>query len=409
MTAHAAGPGWWPTGEDWLVGLTAYYLTSLPIVLGIIFGGEFVRHPLATSDRRERVATVDLLIRFDAHHYRSIATKGYTFDPSKASDVAFFPAYPLLAGGLARATGWPIEVALLAVAHVCLLASFVQLHAYARQRYPAEPLAAQAAVAAFGLFPPTIFFRVAYSEPLFFLLTELTLLAVNRSRWHWAAVFAGAASATRPVGIALMPAVAIAVASAAADRRVLIRRLAWVVPLCVWGLVAYMVYQAFTFGDPFAFAQTQTHWRAVPVADFWQKFGSLIILEPVWNIYNPGSPRYWGQLESHDQILFSFIAANPLYFLAATVVIAYGGWKGWLTRPELVAASGLLLIPYVTKGYDNSMLSAGRFAAVVAPAYLIVGRWVAGVPPILIVNLAVLSGTLAAAYAALFGAGYNFF
>jgi hypothetical protein len=57
------------------------------------------------------------------------------------------------------------------------------------------------------------------------------------------------------------------------------------------------------------------------------------------------------------------------------------GWrKRWLNAYEISLSAGLLLIPYVTRGYDFGMCSQGRFAAVCFPMYLVMGRLLAAMP-----------------------------
>src|SRR5262245_14332193 len=99
-------------------GLLAYYLTSLVAVIGVVFGHEFLELPNDGVARRS-----DLLRSFanwDGAWYLKIQHAGYHYHSRQASDVAFFPAYPLAAGIVARATGWRIDLALLIVSHFCL-------------------------------------------------------------------------------------------------------------------------------------------------------------------------------------------------------------------------------------------------------------------------------------------------
>jgi len=80
--------------DDLLSGFTAYYLTSLPVFLGVLFGVDFPRP--GESRSAPRPDFVSACVHFDAAHYMHIAKEGYTYDPAKRSEVAFFPAYPLL-------------------------------------------------------------------------------------------------------------------------------------------------------------------------------------------------------------------------------------------------------------------------------------------------------------------------
>ena len=100
---------------------------------------------------------------------------------------------------------------------------------------------------------------------------------------------------------------------------------------------------------------------------------------------------------------------NPIYFVGTAALVGAGAWKRWLTRYEILVSVPLLLIPYVTKGFDNGMLSHGRFAAVVFPAYIVVGHLLAKLPREVAISLLALSGFLMGIYAAEYAAGKQFF
>lgn len=120
--------------DDCFAGFTAYYLTSLPVFLGLLLGIDFPR-------RGEDLAVppadlVSACIRFDALHYLEIVREGYSYDPDRRSVVAFFPAYPLLSRAVSEATGLSAEEAALLTAHIALLVAFVLLARYVRLRWP---------------------------------------------------------------------------------------------------------------------------------------------------------------------------------------------------------------------------------------------------------------------------------
>ena len=59
-----------------------------------------------------------------------------------------------------------------------------------------------------------------------------------------------------------------------------------------------------------------------------------------------------------------------------------GCWKRWLNGYEIGAALGLLFIPYWTVGYESQMVSMARYVVVIAPLYLVAGRLLAKLPPL---------------------------
>ena len=70
------------------VPIVAFLASSLLVFLGVPWG---MREP----GHQETAASV---MCFDAEHYRHICENGYSYSPERASEVAFFPAFPLAAG-----------------------------------------------------------------------------------------------------------------------------------------------------------------------------------------------------------------------------------------------------------------------------------------------------------------------
>lgn len=150
-------------------------------------------------------------------------------------------------------------------------------------------------------------------------------------------------------------------------------------PLACWRLLAYMIYQLLAFGTPWAFAQAQEHWTYLaPEERIWPaKFWPLAMLEPIWDVYVPSSQRYWDNIRFPGAPLFSLYFWNPILFLLAVALLAWGRRKCWLASSEIFLGVVLLLIPYATRDFEMSMASQGRFAAVVIVNYLVLGRMLA--------------------------------
>jgi hypothetical protein len=397
------------TGHDLLIGLTCYYLSSLVVVVGAVFGADFLRPPPGGGPGHHPM--IESLMRYDALHYKSICLTGYQYDPNVRSEVAFFPAYPLAARGVMKLTGCSPEWALLSVAHLSLILAFIGLHAYARLRYgESHRVTPPYVLVALALLPLGFFFRMGYSESLFVCVCVAVLLAMRLGRSTFlVAILCGLATAVRPVGVAVVPAFVLWSWSRSETTRAFFVRSLYLVPLASWGLLAYMAYQYCEFGDALAFAKTQYHWRAHPDAPLWEKARALLMLEPPRGTFSPSSSRYWADNDWHDNPLFSLTAANPIYFGLAAALILLGAVKRWLNGVETLLGFGLLVIPYLTRGYDNSMYSAGRFAIAVVPTYLVLGQLLSRCPAWLTALLAALGGFMLGAYAALFAAGYLVF
>ena len=394
------------TFADVRMGLLCYAISSAVVLLAVWFGHRFLRHPPEWEDDHKDY--FGALCRFDGNWYIGIATEGYSYDPARPSNVAFFPAYPLAARAVSAATGCRPEVGSLVVAHLFLAATFVLLHAYARHRAETGNGASPGLVLlAFALFPTTFFFRLGYTESMFAFWCVLVLFGYDRG-WHpaWLAVIAGIATATRAPGAALGLVVLLACWERSRTTPGFLGRALVLGPLCGWGALAYVGYQAVEFGEPLAVARTQVYWNSHPGQSPLGAAGSLVTLEPVWNTYNPGSARYWADHDGFNHTPFSLQAANPVYFVLVAGAVAWGWWAGRLTRAETLAAVGLLLIPYLTRAYPNSMGSFGRFVAVVMPAYLVFGGWMGRLPAWAVGLEGAVVVLWLIGYAALFGAGW---
>jgi hypothetical protein len=401
--------------DDALAGWALYCLTVIPVLLGLMFSSQFVRGPevgLVTGDRADPLTAC---IRFDGQHYLDIVQHGYDYDPSQRSTVAFFPAYPLLARVLSSTTGLSAEASLLAVSNGFLALAFVLLAYYVRLRTsPGQPGLIGWTLLAFGLWPGTFFFRMAYAESLLLCGVLLTLIGIHR-RWPLVplALVAGLTTATRPVGVAATAAFLWYVIRLPRERlRGKLGQAALLAPVACWGLLAYMAYQYAMFGSAVAFAQTQENWtfRApVPRPGLADKLWALATLEPIRGLFDPQSPRFCLRVASGNYLLFSIFFWNPILFLGSAGLMVYGAWRRWLTGPEVVLGGALLAIPYLTRAYEMSMASHARFAAAVVVIYPVLGRLLASWPGPAAGAAVSLSAVLLFYWTALYTAGYPFF
>jgi len=366
------------------------------------------------------------LARIDGLNYQEVAEQGYSYQDGVASSVAFFPAFPVAARWLSRMTGMDTVLSMVLISNTCCFASFVLMGVYLQRRHawpdgldPRDHRGPHAdfgaspsdtyALLAMALLPTTVFFRLAYTESMFLCIALLALYAMVR-RWPPIAValIVGLATAVRPVAVALLLPLFWYVRKSSGTKWHTIRHLAYVIPLACWGLAAYMLFQYVKFGEPFAFALTQKYHRMRPVGTASEQILALLSWEPIRDTYDPRSPGYWQALHYSPSRLLSLEFANPIYLVGFAALIVLGAWKRWLTTYEVLLAVPLLAISYFTRAYEMRMLSQARFAAVVFPAYIVLGQLLARMPLAVAASLLALSGLLLGLYAALFAAGYPF-
>lgn len=399
------------TGFDVWSAATAvasYYLSLLVVIFGIAFSVFFIPvcpaiGPAKTIEAR---TVTDALVACDGLAYREILERGYSYRPDCASNVAYFPLFPLIARFVSSFSGLAPNPSLLLVTHASLVGTFVIFAAYLRMRFPGDPHLQAYCILAFSFYPPSVFFRMAYSESLFVFLMTTALLGMCRG-WKWPLVAAciALATATRPVGVAIIaPFIFWAVHN---------RKERWAVvfagvALSLSGLFAWMLFQYCEYGDAFAFASTQQHWhvRDLP-STAWEGALRLLTLEPIWSTFDSGVPSlYWGNSPPRDLALFNFAFANPCYFCFVVGAMLVGAWRRWLTHEEVVLGFALLFVTYFLRGLGAGMISMARYSAVIMPAYVVFGRVLANLGGPAAALVVALGACFLFVYAALFAGCY---
>lgn len=391
---------------------TAYFVsTSLIVWLSVFFAQQFV---VLSHEHRSAYSGLffDRFLVWDGEWYMQIANDGYSFDPHKMSNAAFFPAFPALARCVSRVLQLDLVHAFVLTSHACLLAAFIYLHKYAKYRWNDQPaFVADYVLLAFGLFPTTFYFRMGYTESLFVLLCVLTLYGM-RQRWPlWSiALIAGLATGTRTLGVALLAPLAIHLLETTSSWTAAIRRGIAVAPLAVWGLLGFIAYQWITLNEPFAFVRAQQNWayNLDRPTDPLAKVIGLITLTPLRINYDPSCFCYWEGTSPAGNPLFNMRFAHAIYFSATMLIVLFGALRKWLDLKEVSVSLLLMGIPYVIHADAVCMDSESRYAAAVFPIYLVLGRALASAPATLSVAIGALSALLLACYTALFTSWYHY-
>lgn len=224
---------------------------------------------------------LDSFARMDADYYLTIAVFGYARNPDGAipQHAGFFPGYPVLVRGVARAIdavrgrpGAPLHeapvvvlVSAFLVSNLALLLAALALFRLARL-FLEEGVAESAAI--WLLACPLAFFGSAYlAEALFLWLSIEALLSAFRRRMLRAALFGAAAAFTRPIGVLLaIPLLMISWRSRAEHRRCLAdAALLLALPA---GVAAVLFWHAQALGDPWAYLHIQRGYGHGSFPDF---------------------------------------------------------------------------------------------------------------------------------------------
>lgn len=383
-------------------GFVYYWLTGNIVLMGSLLGIGYI--PETPTGAHKFNFHGEWYANWDGQWYKNISEQGYFYNPRDYSSVAFFPAFPMAGRILARSLGIDHALALLIVANMCHIFAFMMMALYIDSRYPDSPATLRGYVlAAMGLLPTTFFCRMAYSESMFVMLLILALFGMWR-RWPLAviALVIGLATATRPVGVGLIPAFLLHIRHRSPTAGGFVARAAMMVPIACWGLLVYMAFQYAAFGNPLAFAQTQENWAARFPRSLMEKVIALTTLEPFRAIYDVSGPGYWGRRTGKLDFPFSLRAADPCFLLGSLGLAALGYRKRWLTSYEAITVVCLMGIPYWTHGYEQYLTSQGRFAASAAPIFIVLGQLAIRAPAPLVAVIAGGLGLLLGAEAALF-------
>jgi Gpi18-like mannosyltransferase len=199
---------------------------------------------------------------WDSMHYRAIAISGYEYvNDGKQHNLAFFPLFPLSIWVLMK-LGLPFELAGTLVNNLAFFAALYCLYFWTKEHYGVS--VAQWVTAVISWYPSSMFTGVIYTEGLYLFLSTATLRAFDQKQYGWTALWGAMATATRPTGMALIPALAIA---AWKERRSPIAYIAAFATAT--GILLFSLYCAIYFGNPLAFIEAQRGWR--PTLGFdWQ-------------------------------------------------------------------------------------------------------------------------------------------
>lgn len=327
------------------------------------------RHPEADrwddpAVTRDLGFVTDVWARWDSVWFLRIAEHGYGALEDTA--LAFFPLYPAAVGVLGRVFFGHYLVAGIVISLAASLAAFLLFHDLAETKLGAD--GARRAVLYLALFPMALFLQAVYSEALFLLLTVAAFVLAERARFLPAGIVAGLAMLTRPVGVALLPALLL-FAWRARARGPAIASLA-TAPLL---FCAYPLYIWVERGDPFAFVDAQGIWTrhvsyAGPLGGIWDG------LRAGWAgvrqlVAGSDGTIYWPAAEGTDPLRAAAVNLEALGFLVLFAALTVVAWRRFGAPYGLYAALSLA-IPLSVPSERWPLLSLPRFGLVIFPLFL---------------------------------------
>ena len=288
---------------------------------------------------------------FDGVHYLTIAINGYV---GIGLIQAFFPVFPLLVRFTSNLTQLDLLASGLLLNQVFSLILACMIWYWLRITLSAQQ--AKIGLLWWLVFPTSFFLTSFYNESLFLVLALGSWLFAKQGRWGWAVVLAAVASATRVIGIWLLPLLLLEFFEQTAPnltQNALSKLTTWLLQwkwqlLLIFGsslgLLGYMTYLQLTFGDPLYFLHLQSEFGA-------GRQESLILWpQVVWRslkILIEARPFDWKYLSYVQE----FIAGT-----LGIILVVWGFWQRKHTKLSLPLAFyslGCLLTPTLTGTFSS--------------------------------------------------------
>ncbi|MBI2028598.1 MAG: hypothetical protein HYT07_03225 [Candidatus Levybacteria bacterium] len=193
---------------------------------------------------------------FDAVYYLIIAARGYTVEGG------FFPLFPLSIFFTSAIFGKVLELditqyfASLGLVAIYFFISLILMYKLIRMDYK-ESIVLWSIIFML-VFPTSFFFAAIYSESLFLLLSLGAFYFARKKNWFLAGLFGGLLTATRIVGIAILPALIYEFIKYEKQKSKIKTLSLFLIPM---GLISYMIFNFFKWGNMFYFISAQGNFQ----------------------------------------------------------------------------------------------------------------------------------------------------
>ncbi len=294
-------------------------------------------------------------VHWDALWWLSVAEVGYVADPQLKAEqnIVFYPLFPLCIRAV-HLLGVPMVLAALLVVNGLMLLVTCLLYRLVVRR---SGVAAARWTLAFWLtFPAAVFGAVPYSEALLALLSVLAMQALLEQKYVTSGLWCGLASALKNQGVIIGGALVVPFLTGPRRVRALIGM------VCSGlGLLAYMGFLYYQYGDPFLFVTIQKAWRP--------------------RLGNPNPLHWiWGLIESslHSIVLLIRSKSEPIQYYSARILDPWLGWWMILWLPSvrrlhwgLVLSSAVMILLPLSTG---TVASLGRYVWIILPVFVVMGE-----------------------------------
>jgi len=290
---------------------------------------------------------------FDGEHYLSIAQNGY-----QPLTYFFFPFYPLLISFIGQLMGGSLNTFNIAgqlISNMTFIVAMFGLWKIVRIDHKRK--VAINTLILLVLFPTSYYFASVYTESLFLALAVWSFYAARQKKWFYAGLLGGLASATRIIGLALIPALLIEYWQYTKPKKY--KKEVLLLLLIPLGLLVYMVYLYRVTGDPLEFFNTVSIFGE-------QRSSSLILFPQVFYRY------IFKILPNLNYSYFPVVFTTWLEFITAGLFLTLSvvAFKKLRLSYALYMA-----VSYLVPTLAGSFSSMPRYILIIFPGFLLFSLW----------------------------------
>lgn len=291
-------------------------------------------------------------LNFDGKNYLAIVEYGYEVNKQLA---VFFPLYPLLIRVFSLNLIFnPILVGLL-ISAVSTLVAVIVLYKLIQIEY-SENIATRS-IALLLLFPTSFYLFAYYTEGIFLLFSVLFFWFIKKNNLFLASVFVFFATATRLVGLALIPPLIFEAYKIYKKEN----KIAWSVLISPLGFAFYAIFNYLKFGNPFLMITAQTSSR----------FGRAIdILSPFHIFRDAVAKIFSGPLSSYDSpFVYPVIILELLFAVLMLAILVLSFRKMPIKYWIYMLFSTLIIL------FSGALLSDIRFMLLIFPMFIFLAKY----------------------------------
>lgn len=293
---------------------------------------------------------------FDGEHYLSIAYQGY-----QPLTYFFFPVYPLTIAFIAKFLGGSftsLAVSGLLISNISFLVALIGLWKLIKLDYKKD--IARLAILLLFAFPTSFYFGSIYTESLFLALAVWSFYCARKKKWIVAGILGAFLTATRVVGLAIVPALLVeAYLQRRENKKLNLLPVAIGIVLSILGIFTYMFYLNKVTGDPLEFFHNVSIFGE-------QRSSSLVLLPQVFYRY------FFKILPNINYSYFPVVFVTYLEIITALVFLG-------LTIASFIklrlSYAFYLAVGYIIPTLSGSFSSFHRYVLILFPAFILSAIW----------------------------------